>query len=121
MNDDIVRELTNINQIELIYVNRAHKNEYDILTYNIICDVRNIMDDMRAFKRIVAIMEIIKELVSIHNVVFNYSIKTVDALEEDINHKNERVINDLNDATILYSKIGYFTNVVNANKNRKIK
>ena len=119
MNNDIVKELTNIDDIELIYVNRVHNEDKDILTYNIIRDVNGIMDDMRTFKRIVAIMEIIKELVSNHNIAFNYCIKTVDTLEEEINTKNKRIINELDNATILYSRIGYFTNVVNSLNNKR--
>lgn len=118
MGNEIINELTNLDIVDLIYVNRTFKKGTDIVTYNIICNINSIVEDIDIFKRIVAIMEVLKELIGVHNIAFNYNIKTSNALEDDIANENKRVINDLNNASILYSKDDYFTDMIKKKKKK---
>ena len=98
---------------------RGHKNNQTIITYNIICNVESVIEDIQTLKKIVALMEILKELVSNHGILFFYNIKTSDALDEDLINNNRRVIRDFNNSEILYNRSGCFTKDTNSNNGKK--
>ena len=121
MTKEIINELASYEEVELVYVNNGQKDNKTFITYNIVCNVDNVLENIEVFKRIVATMEILKELVSTHNIIFNYNVGTSNSLEQDILNKDRRVIKSFNNSTILYNRSGYFTNTKSdeAKRNRR--
>lgn len=120
MSREIINELANIDEVELIYINKLQKENNTIVTYNIVCDMNSVVENINVCKRIIAIMEVIKSLVINHNVTLNYNIKTSDALEEDIMNNN-RIAKKINLENVLYDRNNYFKGLLQTKQNKKTK
>ena len=119
MSKELIKELTNFEEVELIYTNTKQKEDKTIISYTVVCDVDSITKDIYLLKRIVAVMEVIKTLLSNQNILVNYNITTSMTLEEAILSNNERVIKKLYKAEILYEKNDYFENIVAPNNSKR--
>ena len=78
MNKELFANLTELEEVKLIYETHIDKNNKKYINYTIICDVDNIVSksSLLLCKRIVATMSVIQELFSRHNIMFSYTIKT---------------------------------------------
>ena len=120
MGKETINELASIEEVELIYIDKLQKGNNTIVTYNIVCDMNSVVENINVCKRIIAIMEVIKSLVINHNVTLNYNIKTSNALEEDI-MSNNSVVKRINLENILYDRNNYFIGLLQTKQNKKAK
>jgi hypothetical protein len=118
MYNEIINELTLLDKVELIACNIKRKETSMTMIYTIVIDGNNVLEDINTYKKVIAIMEIIKELFTKRNIKIIYNIKSANFLEEEIINKTKSTINNINDAEIIYSKDGYFEEL-NENVNSK--
>ena len=116
MNNEIIKELTKLEEVELIYSKVKHDKDSMSITYNIICNVNSVVSNIEVCKKIIAIMEIIKELFTKYNISLNYSIKTSQTFENEILNKKITSINNHNNIELLYAKSNYFNDLINSNE-----
>ena len=116
MNNEIIKELTRLNEVELIYSNKKLTKDKMILSYNIVCNIDSVVSNIEICKKIIAIMEIIKELFTKYNVLVNYNIKTSYAFEEEISNKKLNNITKHKNIELLYAKSSYFNDLINSNE-----
>lgn len=112
MYNEIFNELSKLNKVELIFCNTKRKDTSMTMAYTIVIDGNNVLEDIGAYKKIIAIMEVIKELFTKRNINIIYDIKSSNFLEEEILNKNKNTINKLHDAEIIYSKDDYFEELI---------
>lgn len=86
------------------------------MIYTIVIDGNNVLEDINTYKKVIAIMEIVKELFTKHNIKIIYNIKSANFLEEEI--LNKSTINKLHESEIIYSKDEYFEELIENVKNK---
>ena len=118
MNKEIMNELTELKEVDLIYVNTSTANNKMFINYTIICDMNSVVENIDVCKKIIAVMEIAKTLIAKENIVFNYNIKTSNTLENEIKRNNKGVIYNLETAKVLYQKDYYFKDLLEEKKNK---
>ena len=118
MNKEIMNELTKLKEIDLIYVTNKHTQDKLYITYNIICNMNSVTENLDICKKIIATMEIAKALVSSDKIILNYNIKTSNTLESEIINKKG---NALNNAKVLYQKDYYFKDLIEEYNNNKVR
>ena len=97
-------QLTNFEEIELIYYTINEENDKTTITYNVICNLDNIISNEKLLKTIVATRDIIKTLYSKSGIIVDYRIQSLRDFEENLFDNDEYSFNDdLSDAQILYS------------------
>ena len=97
-------QLTNFEEIELIYYTINEDNDKTTITYNVICNLDNIISNEKLLKTIVATRDIIKTLYSKSGIIVDYRIQSLRDFEENLFDNDEYSFNDdLSDAQILYS------------------
>jgi len=96
-------QLTNFEEIELIYYTINEDNDRTTITYNVICNLDNIISNEKLLKTIVATRDIIKTLYSKSGIIVDYRIQSLRDFEENLFDNDEYSFNDnLSDAQILY-------------------
>ena len=117
MYNEIFNELTALDKVELIFSNTKRKETSIIISYTIIIDGNNVLEDINTYRKVIAIMEIVKTLFTKRNIDIVYNIKSSNFLEEEIKNKNKSTINKLHEAEIIYSKDDYYEELIeNVNK-----
>lgn len=97
-------QLTNFEEIELIYYTINEENDKTTITYNVICNLDNIISNEKLLKTIIATRDIIKTLYSKSGIIVDYRIQSLRDFEENLFDNDEYSFNDdLSDAQILYS------------------
>lgn len=97
-------QLTNFEEIELIYYTINEDNDKTTITYNVICNLDNIISNEKLLKTIIATRDIIKTLYSKSGIIVDYRIQSLRDFEENLFDNDEYSFNDdLSDAQILYS------------------
>lgn len=121
MFNDIINELTLLDKVELITCNTKRKETMLTMTYTIVIDGNNVLDDIDTYKKVIAVMEVMREVFTRRNINISYDIKSANFLEEEISNKNNSVIKKLHAAEIIYSKDGYFEELLenSINKTKK--
>ena len=112
MHNDILNELSRIEKVELVYSNTKYVDKLKFISYKIIIDGDNILADINTCKKVIAIMEINKELLSSPNVKVFYEINSSNDLENCILRNNKKVIEQLKKAEILYLKDDYYIELI---------
>ena len=112
MHNDILNELSRIEKVELVYSNTKYVDKLKFISYKIIIDGDNILADINTCKKVIAIMEINKELLSSPNVKVFYEINSSNDLENCILRNNKKVIGQLKKAEILYLKDDYYIELI---------
>lgn len=112
MHNDILNELSRIEKVELVYSNTKYVDKLKFISYKIIIDGDNILADINTCKKVIAIMEINKELLSSPNVKVFYEINSSNDLENCILRNNKKVIEQLQKAEILYLKDDYYIELI---------
>lgn len=96
-------QLTNFEEIELIYYTINEDNDKTTITYNVICNLDNIISNEKLLKTIIATRDIIKTLYSKSGIIVDYRIQSLKDFEENIFDNDGYSFNDdLSDAQILY-------------------
>lgn len=117
MYNEIFNELTALDKVELIFSNTKRKETSIIISYTIIIDGNNVLEDINTYRKVIAIMEVVKTLFTKRNIDIVYNIKSSNYLEEEIINKNKSTINKLHEAEIIYSKDDYYEELIeNVNK-----
>ena len=117
MYNEIFNELTALDKVELIFSNTKRKETSIIISYTIIIDGNNVLEDINTYRKVIANMEIVKVLFTKRNIDIVYNIKSSNFLEEEIKNKNKSTINKLHEAEIIYSKDDYYEELIeNVNK-----
>ena len=97
-------QLTNFEEIELIYYTINEDNNKTTITYNVICNLDNIISNEKLLKTIIATRDIIKTLYSKSGIIVDYRIQSLKDFEENLFDNDGYSFNDdLSDAQILYS------------------
>ena len=114
MNTELIANLTEIDEIELIYATSKVADNKTYLNYTIICDVDNIVskNSLIICKRIIATMSVITELLTRRNIIFSYTIKTSEDFERTINENHKKLSQKLATSEILYSKDSYYLDLI---------
>ena len=114
MNKELFANLTELDEVKLIYETHIDKNNKKYINYTIICDVDNIVSksSLLLCKRIVATMSVIQELFSRHNIMFSYTIKTATGFEQEFLNNKNKIAKKLAETEILYSKDNYFEDLM---------
>ena len=116
----LTKQLTTRREVEFVYYNVQENKGKQQINYTIVCDVDNVIGNIDLLKEIVANMELTKALYSRTNVLFNYTIKTSRAFEEDLMNKREETIKELSTGEIIYSNDDYLESYINErNKSEK--
>ena len=110
--------LNELKEVLLIYsntkVNNNKKNEGKVrITYYVICDVDNIVDNIDVLKKIVTRLEVLKREYNIKNIDFDYIIKTKNELEQELAKKDNKTIKNLQKSTIVYNKNNTYKEIIN--------
>ena len=124
MNNELIANLTNENEVELIYSTTRFNDDKMFINYTIICDVDNIVSEssIGLCKKIIATMEIIKELLSKYNIEFSYTIKTSHELDKNLEKNKTKTIEKLSKAEIIYCKNDYYQELIDEfNSYKKVK
>ena len=96
-------QLTNFEEIELIYYTINEDNDRTTITYNVICNLDNIISNEKLLKTIVATRDIIKTLYSKSGIIVDYRIQSLRDFEENLFDNDEYIFDDdLLNAQILY-------------------
>lgn len=107
--------MNNFNEIPailLVYSNTKIHDGKERITYNVICDVDNIDEDIETIQKIIARLEILKQFYQMNNKSFDYNIKSRNWLEKEIIKKDKNVIKKLADSTLIYSKENAYDNII---------
>ena len=112
MYNEIFNELTSLDKVELIFSNTKRNDTSMTITYNIVIDGNNVLEDINTYKKVIAIMEIVKALFTKRNIDIAYNIKSSNFLEDEILNKNKSTIHKLHEAEIIYSKDHYFEELI---------
>lgn len=112
MYNDIIKDIAKLEIVELIFSNIKTCEKGMTISYTIVINNDNILSDINTCKKIIAIMEIIRELFTKHNINIKYDITSAKVLEEAILEKNKGIINKFKKAEIIYSKDYYFNELI---------
>ena len=112
MYNEIFNELASLDKVELIFSNTKRNDTSMTITYNIVIDGNNVLEDINTYKKVIAIMEIVKALFTKRNIDIAYNIKSSNFLEDEILNKNKSTIHKLHEAEIIYSKDHYFEELI---------
>lgn len=107
MYNEILNNLTKIEEIDLIYLNTKINENGRSFTYTIVVDSDDVLSKLEICKKIIATMEIIKELFPA-SININYDIISSNFIEERISNKEKRFVNNFAKSEILYSKDDYY-------------
>ena len=121
MERKLIANLTSEENVVAIYSNIKYIDHASkkVIYYTIICENDNIMEDYTLLKKIIATMEIIKELVAYPNIYFNYKIKSINELDREANENRNEVTNELANSEILYCKDHYIDELAEEGKTKK--
>ena len=62
--EQFIYELTTLEEVELVYVNKYLKKDKLLIEYNVVCNTGSVTENIDLYKKIIAIMEIKKTLIS---------------------------------------------------------
>ena len=126
MNKELITNLIDEKNIELIYATTRVSKDKDnkekvLINYTIVCDVLNIVNNIDLCKKIIATMEVIKELLSKYNIIFSYTIKTSNQFEEEMtNTTSEDNENEKSSIIeVVHCKDEYFKALIDEKKAKK--
>ena len=109
----LTEQITNNQDVELIYyTTTSDKDNITSIECTVVCNTENIIKNTNLLKLIVTNMDIIRTLYSKTQIKFNYSIKSIKAIE-----RNKLELKKIKKATILYPKYNKLEN--NQNNIRK--
>lgn len=106
----LAKQLTNRKEIEFVYYNIKEIKGKTHINYTIICDVNSVTENIDLMREIVANMEITKALYSKTNIIFNYTLKTSRAFEEDLINNRQKSMKELSNSEIIYSNDEFLEN-----------
>lgn len=98
----LLNGLTAEPKVELISVKKTILKEKNKVECLIVCNEDSVTTDLNLLKKIIATMEIIKELYSKYNIDFRYTLSTINLLESDNIDENKKIIKLLKNAEIYY-------------------
>ena len=101
-----------IPEILLVYSNTKIHEGKERISYNVICNVESIVEDIETMKKIIAKLEILKQAYEMENKSFEYNLKSKNWLEKEIAKKDKSVIKKLANSIIVYSKGNAYNNIV---------
>ena len=121
MDKELIANLTDEENIAAIYnttkYNKRANETY--INYTIICDLDSVTEDLRLCRKIIATMEIIKELFSKYHVSFSYKIKTNNELDREVIDNRKKVTTELARSEILHCKDDYIAELIQESRTKK--
>ena len=110
----ISEQLTNFKEIELIYYTINEDNDKTTITYNVVCNLDNIISNEKILKTIIATRDIIKTLYSNAGVTVDYRILSLKEFEENLIDNDTFGINEdeLANAHIIYSDNEFLSSAI---------
>lgn len=116
MDKRFINDLKEIPIVDLIFTNTKNINNKTYIDYHVVCDTPSVVSNLEECKKIIAILEIAKSLLTNDKIRFNYRIETSGDLENRIINEGYKALKIEN---ILYSKDYYFQTILNSkNKTR---
>ena len=106
-------ELSMIKEVSLVYASSKIVKNREVITYTVICDVDNVIENIETFKKIRTLLEDIKHGYEINNKDFEYTIKRRATIEEELVKKDSKIIEGLKDSVLIYSKDTTYNKIMN--------
>jgi len=121
MEKELITNLTDEENIILIYSTTKYSKNADkkYLNYTIVCDLDSVISNFNLCKKIIATMEIIKELVSKYNICFSYKIKTCNEFDREVSENHQKFTHELATAQILHCKDQYIDKLIEESKSKR--
>ena len=115
-------QLSNFNEVELIYYTIDEANDKTTISYNVVCNLENIISNTKLLKTIIATKDILKTLYAKANILVDCKIISLKEFEENVmdNEVNGYNDNELINANIIYSDNEFLSSIIEReNKKRK--
>lgn len=105
-------DLSQIKEVLLVYGSQKKVNNRIKITHNIICDVDNIVENIEVLRKIVASLEIKKAEYALKNINFEYTIKSINKIKQELSKKNSKTIKELKESILIYSKDNSYNELI---------